>query len=142
MKTCSKCKRTLALGEFYKRKRSPDGHQAYCKECERSHKAAYSPAYHKTPKGRQIKTRYQRRRRQTAKGREEAHRAKARYNAKNPEKIRAKTAIAHEVRAGRLPQVGTQACATCGDPAQEYHHENYERPLAVIPLCRLCHKAV
>jgi hypothetical protein len=34
-KTCSKCGVEKALSDFYKRKRSPDGHEAECKECRK-----------------------------------------------------------------------------------------------------------
>ena len=32
-KVCAKCHRELPLSEFHKYKRSPDGHQFYCKQC-------------------------------------------------------------------------------------------------------------
>lgn len=36
-KRCSKCGRELPLSEFYKRKSSKDGLQAYCKDCKKQH---------------------------------------------------------------------------------------------------------
>jgi hypothetical protein len=37
MKTCTKCHNTKALDSFYKRKRSPDGREAWCKSCRLKH---------------------------------------------------------------------------------------------------------
>ncbi len=34
MKTCSKCKQSKSPDEFYNTKRTYDGKQAYCKECQ------------------------------------------------------------------------------------------------------------
>ena len=43
-KTCSKCGNTKALSEFYKRKRTRDGHEHHCKECIRVQNQAYYAA--------------------------------------------------------------------------------------------------
>lgn len=37
MKTCTKCQSTKPFDGFYKRKRSPDGHEAWCKVCRLEH---------------------------------------------------------------------------------------------------------
>jgi hypothetical protein len=37
MKTCTKCQATKPINGFYKRSRSPDGHEAMCKECRLAH---------------------------------------------------------------------------------------------------------
>ncbi len=39
-------------------------------------------------------------------------------------------------RRGKLIQ---QACEKCEDPDSEMHHEDYDKPLEVIWLCRPCH---
>jgi hypothetical protein len=44
-KKCSKCKQIKELAEFHKNKRSPDGHQSYCKPCKRQHNN--EPAFRK-----------------------------------------------------------------------------------------------
>lgn len=49
------------------------------------------------------------------------------------------SAAAHSaVRAGRLPHPSTLACVDCDGPAVEYEHRDYNRPLAVEPICRRC----
>lgn len=40
-KTCSKCGLTKTTGDFHRRARSPDGLQAWCKECTRGGVNAY-----------------------------------------------------------------------------------------------------
>ena len=42
MKTCSKCKKTLSLDMFSKRKISNDGYQPYCKKCSTVNRAAWT----------------------------------------------------------------------------------------------------
>lgn len=37
MKTCTKCQASKSLEGFYKRSRSPDGREAWCKECRLAH---------------------------------------------------------------------------------------------------------
>ena len=40
-KGCTKCGRTLAVGEFYKDKSQKGGRSPWCKSCERSYNKAY-----------------------------------------------------------------------------------------------------
>ena len=78
------------------------------------------------------------------------------YRAQNPERVRAirrKTrakyqerqsvyALVHEaIRRGEL--LRPEACELCGARKRlSAHHHDYDRPLDVIFLCGLCHKAV
>ena len=32
-----------------------------------------------------------------------------------------------------------EPCATCGKKAEHKHHEDYDRPLEIVWLCRRCH---
>src|SRR5262245_44000112 len=61
---------------------------------------------------------------------------------KTPAQLSAYRAVAQALTAGRLPPVETLACASCGRPAQAYHHHRgYARAhwLEVAPLCDHCH---
>ena len=53
--------------------------------------------------------------------------------------IRARGAVRTEVENGRIPHISTQNCVECGRPARYYHHEDYNKPLDVEPLCASCH---
>lgn len=70
------------------------------------------------------------------------HRAlKQRAYRENPEyreKDRARRKVQTEVQAGRILR---EACAECGRPDSQAHHEDYAQPLAVIWLCSKCHAA-
>ncbi len=63
----------------------------------------------------------------------------SRYKQKNKEKIQAHNKVQYAIKRGDLPKVSTCACADCSIEAQEYHHEDYSKPLEVVPLCRECH---
>ena len=61
----------------------------------------------------------------------------ARWRERNPLKVWAHNAVRSGLRRGLIER---QACENCGDPATNAHHVDYERPLAVRWLCRVCHK--
>lgn len=42
------------------------------------------------------------------------------------------------IRKGKLEPAKNHKCADCGDPATEYDHRDYEKPLVVVPVCRTC----
>jgi hypothetical protein len=69
-----------------------------------------------------------------------AKRAKVkRFRKKYPEKYRAHQKVRYAIRSGKLPKPSDCTCAHCGVPAKEYHHEDYSKPLDVIPICKSCH---
>ena len=61
-KTCTKCKQTKPVAEFYKQKARPDGLDAYCKDCRKATTAEYMAArpdyaknyYHRVQKPRRM----------------------------------------------------------------------------------------
>lgn len=64
-----------------------------------------------------------------------------RFRAKYPEKARAHDAVKNALRAGLL--VKPTICQRCGLRATEplhAHHEDYTKPLAVLFVCRRCHR--
>lgn len=63
-----------------------------------------------------------------------------RYRQENPEKYRARSAVSNALRGGRLTK--PDYCSSCGAKAVLHgHHDDYSRPLDVVWLCTLCHKA-
>jgi ribosomal protein L40E len=56
------------------------------------------------------------------------------------EKLRrsAHAAVKRAIRCGALLPPEANQCADCGDPATVYDHRDYEKPMAVVPVCRAC----
>lgn len=65
------------------------------------------------------------------------------WEKRNPDKVRAKTAVNNAIKLGHMPRPDTLSCTDCGQPACEFHHESYAEKdwLNVIPLCKACHTA-
>lgn len=53
-----------------------------------------------------------------------------------PKHEAARRLVRDSVRAGKLTKL---PCEVCGDPKSNGHHEDYDKPLVVIWLCRHCH---
>lgn len=62
------------------------------------------------------------------------------YRIENPERIKAKDAVKVAIKKGKLKPASELTCERCGEQAQELHHPDYTKPLAVQALCRSCHK--
>lgn len=65
---------------------------------------------------------------------------------RHPEKERARSAVSHAIKHGRLRR--PEICPNCGEPAgvdaigrslMQAHHADYSRPLEVEWLCQKCH---
>lgn len=61
------------------------------------------------------------------------------YREQYPEKVSARLQVSKAVSSGKIPRVDQCKCAMCGQKAEEYHHEDYGKPLDVMPLCVKCH---
>jgi ribosomal protein S27AE len=57
-------------------------------------------------------------------------------NERYPDRVAARVAVAHAVRAGKLERL---PCEACGTPKSFAHHDDYTKPLGVRWLCRPCH---
>ncbi len=53
-----------------------------------------------------------------------------------PERVKAREIFYQEIRSGRIKR---QPCEVCGDQNGHAHHEDYNKPLEVIWLCRKHH---
>jgi len=58
---------------------------------------------------------------------------------RNPIKYKAHQKVQYAIRSGKLPKSSECMCNDCGKAANQYHHEDYSKPLEVIPLCKQCH---
>jgi len=132
MKQCFKCLQSKPLTEFYKHSQMADGYLNKCKDCA---KKDVRQARLEDPE----KVREYDRSRARLPHRVNARRQySARYEAENPDRKVANTAVNNAVRQGRLKK---QPCAFCSsDHEVEAHHHDYAKPLDITWLCRPCHR--
>jgi len=137
MKTCFKCHAELPLIEFYRHSMMADGHLNKCKDCTKRDVTGRYKRLTATPEGLEAE-RYR--------GREKYHRL---YSpgpnwqsppASKEQKMKASSALGRAVRRGDV--VKPRACNDCGTMGKRLHghHEDYEKLLAVIWVCPLCHR--
>lgn len=48
--------------------------------------------------------------------------------------------VSAAIRNGDLVPAKKFACVDCGNPARDYDHRDYNKPLDVQPVCRSCNK--
>ena len=132
-KLCRTCGKRKTANEFYKSRR--DGLQARCKLCSSAaHRLSLSDAGT--------------RERQYGKNRiwKNTHREKVlaytrrweKSHPRDPYKERARRILRYAVRTGKI--VRPQTCSNCGWKGKPHgHHRDYNRPLEVTWLCRICH---
>jgi len=134
MKTCTKCKTTRPLYEYYKDR----GYlRSECKPCSK----AQSLTWQRKNVEKRNKTRRKTRIRNG--GMRSYSRIKLTdrerwliKKIKYPERIRAKDVVGYAIRAGKLKR---KPCDVCGTTKVDGHHEDYTKPLEVIWLCRKHH---
>ena len=150
LKRCSRCKEEKPLSEFWKRSLSKDGLQVWCKAClyQRNKEISSTPngkearkRYDQSPKSKAAKKRYI----QSPKGRKAACRGRKIYDAKYPQRARARDAVKKAIKYGRLQKPFLFMChnVQCQEPAKEYHHwHGYgsDHWLDIIPMCIPCHR--
>ena len=59
------------------------------------------------------------------------------YKEKYPERKRAIAIVSYAIKKGRLKK---SCCIICANKKSEAHHQDYNKPLEVIWLCKSCHK--
>lgn len=146
VKRCFKCGETKPLDAYYTHPRMADGHLNKCKECTKRDTKA-------TVKANPEKRAAYERERWDRPARKKAVRASLRAarkrdperfaqyskdsDAKYPERKKARSAVGHAVRDGRLKKLPCSACKTKKNV--QAHHDDYSKPLKVCWLCRRCH---
>ena len=129
-KQCSKCKEFKLPSAYYV-------NRITCKQCH----AAIGRRWVNTENGRQLIRQAQARFRKTEHGKEKARREARNYRINNPIKYRARMALAHAVRMGRVYR--PDSCSQCGISCkpEAHHHNGYsaEHRIDVIWLCKSCH---
>lgn len=151
MKKCFKCGGVKSLDCFYKHSKMADGHLNKCKECtKRDVTEHYFDNHERMLKYNRVRSRkpecVERRKKYAAKLAEEfkadpekkmvLNIKKKEWIKKNTVKRAAHIIVNNAVRDGRLIR---QPCQVCGIEKSEAHHENYEKPLDVMWLCKKHH---
>lgn len=132
VKTCFKCGATLPLGAFYRHPEMADGHLNKCKACTKTDvKRRYRDS-------RPERAAYDRQRNQRPERKASRARHLRAMRARNPEKYRAREAVAHALASGAMER---RPCEVCGSDGAEAHHTDYSRPLDVRWLCKRHHFA-
>ena len=140
-KPCKQCNAELPADTgFY-------ANDSTCKECRKTkvrenraakidHYRAYDNARANNP-GR-VKARYDYS--QTEAGIESGNRAKTKWSDSNKKKVWVTNCVNNAVRDGKMSK--PDCCQSCGVAARriEGHHDDYDRPLAVLWLCSSCHR--
>ncbi len=128
MKECRSCGQGKPLNQFYRHGLMADGHLNSCKDCRKD----YAKRYCRTTRGKEI----DKKREGTAKRKAWKKKYQRKYRGENKLKYKARTIIGNLLRSEKLKR---KPCETCGGYA-EAHHEDYNKPLEVIWLCRLHHR--
>ena len=130
-KRCFKCGEVRPLDDFYRYRMMADGHLNKCKSC-----AKRDVANRYVAKRAEISARVSEMR--TPEQRAMAQEGRRRHRARHPERERARAAVTRAVGSGRLQR---RPCEACGEAETQAHHEDYSRPLDVVWLCFVCHRA-
>lgn len=116
MKACTKCKKFKPLSEYSPNKKSRDGRQSSCRLCMNELLKKYYQAHRACVK-------------KSVRG----------YRKENPEKISAHNALNHSIRDSKMQR--PSSCEKCEMTTRvDGHHEDYNKPLEVVWLCRSCHR--
>jgi len=82
---------------------------------------------------------YERERNRSEERKLKALETQRRMREKYPEKYRARTAVSNAIRDGKLLR---EPCSGCGKTGRIHaHHDDYSKPLDVVWLCEMCHRA-
>jgi hypothetical protein len=130
-KECFKCKTIKPLTEFYKHSEMADGHLNKCKACAKN-----DVGKHRSENLDRIRQ-YDRDRGKLDHRIKLATEMTRSWRAEDKRRQTAHTAVAKAIRNGVLTRM---PCERCGAVKSEGHHEDYDKPLDVMWLCRPCHK--
>lgn len=154
-KICTRCKRSVTLGSYYRNKENKNGLHSYCIDCCREQNLKrYSKErwdeYYKNDKERRDKYQleyYKKNKEKVSKRCHEynqKHRAHQNekhlaWKAKHPDAVKAHSIVYEALKDGRLTKL--QFCECClREGYTESHHEDYSFPLNVVWLCRSHHR--
>lgn len=131
-KECFKCKKSLPLSEFYRHKMMVDGHLNKCKECAKS-----DVAKHRAENIESIRE-YDRERGRRPERITSALEQVRKWRGEDRRRAKCHSAVARALSNGLIEP---EPCTVCGSEKSVAHHEDYDKPLDVIWLCQVHHKA-
>jgi hypothetical protein len=123
VKTCSWCKETKPISEFWRNCWAWDGLHSHCKDCKRAHRLLTIDRQKKRDQSRRY---YERNRPRIIE-------SVLIYRKANKQGVRAWQIV----RKRRPPR---QPCEVCGSLTTEAHHDDYSKPLDIRWLCRIHHR--
>lgn len=133
-KVCFKCNILKPLSDFYKHSKMSDGHLNKCKACTK--KDAHNHREDNLEKVRE----YDRNRPNKIERNEKSVEYTKKYREKYPNKYKAHLLVNNSIRNGKLRKLNR--CESCSSDFRVIaHHNDYLKPLDVIWLCEVCHKA-
>jgi hypothetical protein len=147
-KRCITCLISKPLSEFYSHREMKDGTLNQCKVCLRRLRTEFrnrnierireaDRKRHLLPKHQAAVKRYQ----STERGRKIATKAKADWAERNKNRRKAQWTLSNAIRDKRIFK--KDLCERCGSGGKlEAHHPDYSKPLEVLWVHDLCHKAI
>ena len=130
MKICIVCKTDKDLNEYYSDNIKKDKKKNVCKECYDSQVSQYR----KTEKSKKIRKVMSKRYYSSDKGKLKIAEQSKRYNKLNG---RCNKIIYNAIKENKILK---GICMVCKEAKTDAHHENYNKPLEVLWLCRKHHK--
>ena len=132
MKTCKVCKSQYGLDQFPVDKRNKDGRTGQCIECTKIYKRERRRSRH------EHYTKHDRERSKSTKRMVANAVRYKQWKLSNPIKDKAKSLVRSAIRAGILTR---KPCVICNNATSYGHHEDYSKPLEVVWLCQIHHRA-
>lgn len=133
-KTCTKCKETKDVSEFYPCIRYKGGLRSYCKSCSLADSKKWCRENPERKK--EIFDKWVKNNKRAA--RELWRKASKKYleNPENRKKHACRLLVRSAVKNGLIIKTN---CEVCNNPNTEAHHKDYSKPLDVNWLCDSCH---
>jgi ribosomal protein S27AE len=130
-KQCFKCQLIKPISEFYKHSKMADGCLNKCKVCAKTDASTHR--FGNIEKVREY-DRNRANRPERIKAGVELTRI---WRAEDRRRGKAHGAVYRAIKNGKLVR---EPCCRCGEQKSLAHHEDYDKPLAIMWLCQPCHK--
>lgn len=128
---CKECEETKDLSEFYSHPLWVNWVLSRCKECIKK--------WRRSERERKMARVNDNKRAKNPERKKYSISKTRSYRMKNPEKYKAHRLVTNFFK--KNPEKKIKICTNCWWEWQiELHHEDYNKPYCVIPLCSLCHK--